>query len=779
VKHYGHATNLLTAATIVALNPVASEALYRTQMVRAGGGLVRLTGAYTGAQDAEFEVEVVNNTIVGTPRVSAPTFNGVGNAAMTAVTAAGGTAAQSITVTLADLGTETRSAYTPFQGSTLRAKAAGADANYIQITVSEAGIVRTPTDAALLADLVAGTNGYRGDEWDFGALPRNPDGTLPPGCPRLSFGDDPQVYRAFKVFSGGEYFYSFAPPPVRSVPKDSIVKAVTGSRTVTVTHTLGAAAVAFAPAGVYTLGQLVRPTTPNGHWYECTGAGTADTEPTWSTTGGSVTTGGATFIDRGQHTRSYASIITLYDALSAIQGDAASLIEVVEPIVNDLGVDGMGATELSVRTSAYVQNIIRDGTINVRTAALSVTVDAGAPTEEVTIRCISAGTPNGEVFDVRGTVSGQMPPLVTGVAYHSGYLDLLVPLLPVPTSAPATSWSTKLESTASPKPVPCVKAFHLGALAQPRTFTFEYQLRTTGCDCDGATVVGGPNPIFLGVDPETNVESLPPELKARAEDLAEWRADFIEAKTDVTPSVSADDSLPIEASTLDGPVDFSELRRRYSAVITADRIDIAAANKVYDLFYSTLRAVYDHEPGDTPTAAGTLWDEFFTAMQVTFDSLAANNFGSDFWQSAASYIALVGTGGSTANTLEINKKVFTDSFDMLIERYKAQMARVYIAADIEPPFDGPAGTGSGPWVDYGEKGWLVATDSNLLSPVTASRSRSARPAPRSPAIRWATTSACRLLPAGRCSSAADRLATTRRRGLWSARSTARSMTMRC
>lgn len=289
MKHFGNALNLLSAAVITATTPVASTAIYRTSMSKAGGGLVRATGAFTGQTDATFDVEVLNDTIVGTPRVSTPAFSGVGNAAMTLQSATGGVAAQSITITLADLGTETRNAYSPFQGATLRAKTSGADANYIELTIDESALVRTATTYSLLAEIVAGTNEYVGSAWDFGGAPRNPDGTIPSNTVRISFGDDPQVYRQFKVFQNGAYVYSFTPAPVRNIPVGTAVKTVTGGRTVSVVHTPGAAAATFIISTVYTLGQLVKPIAPNGHWYEVTVAGTsAAASPTWPTNGATV-----------------------------------------------------------------------------------------------------------------------------------------------------------------------------------------------------------------------------------------------------------------------------------------------------------------------------------------------------------------------------------------------------------------------------------------------------------------------------------------------------------
>lgn len=57
-----------------------------------------------------------------------------------------------------------------------------------------------------------------------------------------------------------------------------------GSANITLTPT--SATASWAVATAYTVGYIVRPTTPNGYIYVCTTAGTshASTEPTWPTT---------------------------------------------------------------------------------------------------------------------------------------------------------------------------------------------------------------------------------------------------------------------------------------------------------------------------------------------------------------------------------------------------------------------------------------------------------------------------------------------------------------
>lgn len=61
------------------------------------------------------------------------------------------------------------------------------------------------------------------------------------------------------------------------------------------------AIAAWAADTAYSLDDLVVPTTPNGHYYKATTAGTSDnsTEPTWPTNGSTVSDGTAVWTDQG------------------------------------------------------------------------------------------------------------------------------------------------------------------------------------------------------------------------------------------------------------------------------------------------------------------------------------------------------------------------------------------------------------------------------------------------------------------------------------------------
>lgn len=179
---------------------------------------------------------------------------------------------QDFVITLEDLGTQTRAATASLQGMGLLAAASGTTGNAIRLAIDHAALTFAATAFSLQADLKAGTNDYTGATWDFGAAVLDAEGTIPASAPRIRFGLDPQVYRAYKQFRDGEYHYGFSPAPVRDVATGARVKTVSGTRSIT--------------------------------------------------------------IDNGVTTESMTGIVTLYDALSAIR-DHSALVKVTSPIVND------------------------------------------------------------------------------------------------------------------------------------------------------------------------------------------------------------------------------------------------------------------------------------------------------------------------------------------------------------------------------------------------------------------------------------------------------------
>ncbi|MCP3960198.1 MAG: hypothetical protein GY719_20330, partial [bacterium] len=127
----------------------SAQSVHRGTVTRTGNGVVALTGSYTGADDATFEVEITAGGT--TKRVSEPTWAGAGLGTLATPTATNAVAAQTFTVTLIDRGTDTLHAKTQIAGVEIQAITAGAGGNAITLTVDASGLSRAATDYSTLS----------------------------------------------------------------------------------------------------------------------------------------------------------------------------------------------------------------------------------------------------------------------------------------------------------------------------------------------------------------------------------------------------------------------------------------------------------------------------------------------------------------------------------------------------------------------------------------------------------------------------------------------------
>lgn len=658
--------NLLTDAT--GYNPLPGSINTRTSADKSGGGVVSLTGG--AIEDATYDIEIVNNTIVGTPAVSAPVFTGVGNPVMSALVASSGVAAQVFTATLVDLGTDTTFAFLPFQGVTLQAKSSGSGGNSITVDVDESGITRTGTDYALIEPLVKAQNEYVGDQWNFGAVVLNADGTIPSGAPRISFGDDPQVYRQYKEFSDGRYVYRFSPAPVRDVQEGARVKTVTGSRTVTMTD--------------------------------------------------------------GVTTRTYSSVTTLYSLLNAILSDGSALVDVVEPVTVNLAPGGMGMVEMSVRTVSYVQSITRDGTVFVRNAEIPFTVSDDAPTEILTITCSAADYIGAEVWEVRGSVSGELADAVTAVAYDGTDYDFTIPQLLPPSSEPAAAEkSARLElldrGEGQGVPVLCVENFVLGADARNRTFEFIWRPRPPECNCDDVEIQGGPDGGILGTEEPYVGELIPVALQTRVQSLYSWLNTFVASQASIlagSTAITSDEGTAPAGTVTQETTDPSastgdaiNLLQRVGAALKVDRVDIEAAKTAAALLHSVLVDIYETNSNTMPGAAGTGWDSALTDLQTDFSALSTL-IGSTFWRNWSAYIDKGVSFSATVDDERAAEAAFSSAlltvdFDGYMEKWRARMDYVRTLGGVSPDFDGATRRGNNVWQDHNGSAWFESQDGLL------------------------------------------------------------------
>lgn len=458
--------NLVRTAALAASSVRPSTAIERIGAQRTGGGRARLAGAYTGHEAAQIDVEVV--AAGGIPRASVPQFVGVGNGQLQVAAVDAAAPLQGITLTLADLGIPTESAALDVRELRIVARTPGAAGNSIRITVAPQ-LTRTATQFSLLADWSAGTALRSGSQWDFGGLPLTARGELDAASPRLQFGFDPQVYRAYRVYKDGAWQFGLSPALERDVPAGTAVFSVAGGYIVTVTD--GATTETFGD----------------------TGAG----QP---------------------------AVVTFYDLVEALSTSA--LVEVGGVTAADRTVGGQAAIDVPLRTQAWLLSL--GGKVKLQ----NVVVPPGAPTQAVTVRCINADKVGLERWSVTGDVSGALPVATTGESYATAAIEFAVPVI-APATVDSGEWSFKYEPTSRAEseglPSVCVRPFRFGVNAKARSVTFRYQKRPPAdCKCSDMPT---PRVSLSCLGLEGEAMALDAAYQSRLEDLYEWRRDFMASNT--------------------------------------------------------------------------------------------------------------------------------------------------------------------------------------------------------------------------------------------------------
>jgi hypothetical protein len=728
MKYLFHERNTLASGTATATNIVPSAAVYRTdRATKAGGGAVALVGDYTGQDDATFDVEIVGSTS-GTPRVSEPVFSGTGNGTLSDLAVSSAVAAQEFTITLEDLGTLTRKAYAPFQSATLFARTPGDNGNDITLSISGAGLVNTPTQYATQEEIRAGQNEYVGEHWNFGTPVLNIDGTIPQNAPRIRFGFDPQVYRAYRKYVSGRYVYGFSPAPVRDVERGTPVYTVTGSRTITITDGI-----------------------------------TTDTLP---------------------------GIVTVYDCLRAIR-DNSTLVEVEGVIVNDQLPGGQGVTELAFWTTPYLVGLKRDGTQYVESADIGVELGAQVPTERLTIRCRDTRNPGAETWTVRGEVSGELANAITGVQYNDSGYSFLIPVPASPESADRGSILVRFVRPGwdGASPLPLFEAFRpvIGAEARTGTWSFEYRHRpTTLCEEPG-TMIGGPSAGCLGLTPDEGGDPVSQaSALRRMQELSAYVREHVQSNT-ASPPLRASDSVDQDIAFINtaaailrqglveiiaGPSLVPPVREGSKAYAVDDIVTDGAGFRYYASTagttgsgaptWSTTTGATTSDGTVTWTCLGKvalgIWDDAFARLKVDADVLKNISMEEFFspklrsWEASEAYAeddlvhppsgsrlstllfkcTTAGTTGSAApdwttataigDTVSDGSVVWTlmagDSVALdsvfgqgnpidaaYFQRYESEMTEARAAAGLTPNFEFAGVNGDGCWQDYPEEAY--------------------------------------------------------------------------
>lgn len=214
------------------VRPIAGAVLSLARS-RKGSGSVSLSGTYAGAEQADYDFEVIDANANDFAIVSSPVFTGAGSGSISSITWAG--AAQEFRVTLADLGQVTTSAGTDLEGSSIVARTPGSPGNSIRFTVDPSPMAYAKTDYSLLTALKAGDDTVAGPQWDWDTKVMGPDNLIPVDAHRVAFGVDGTVYVQYKVYKDGDWSYHFEPALARDVAVGTAVKFVSGGRIVTIT----------------------------------------------------------------------------------------------------------------------------------------------------------------------------------------------------------------------------------------------------------------------------------------------------------------------------------------------------------------------------------------------------------------------------------------------------------------------------------------------------------------------------------------------------------------
>lgn len=467
-----------TASASTAAITAATRQVYRQAQARSGFGMVGLTGAYTGLDDATLDVEI-RPSASGNERVTQPVFAGAGNGTLVSASATAGTATQTLTVTLVDLGTETTAAQAILYGDLLlRARSSGTGGNSITLSITPNLTLSTSPIGALAEALARDTQEWSDQRLDFGAPPLNPDGTLSASSPRLVFGrDTSRVYRHYKRWDGDQWQYGVSPKLAAAYGVGAQVHTVTGDYTVVVTN------------GV---------------------------------------------------TTESVSGTTLYAVLLALS--ASTLIEVVGVIANDQRPGGQAAIDLPIRTSAFALPVVkaRDdmpdltgltvaATAPTEVLTLQCVDDSAINAETWAVKSKVAGAllpaTTGVAYDgpyvdftiQKGTISER--PITGSIAISA----------------------TDLEGTGTPKAYPSICFYRpaLGANASAKTLTLVWTARPAeDCPCASVHVTGRPSEKHLGVDlgDDDAMSTLTAGHQSRLEALTSWHQTFVAGNTAVTAS---------------------------------------------------------------------------------------------------------------------------------------------------------------------------------------------------------------------------------------------------
>lgn len=552
---------LLSASSVL---PVVNK-VRRLSHRGTGNAQVTLTGTYTGAEQADYDLEIVD-TDVDVNRISTPTFSGAGSGALTNITASG--AQQIYTVELSNPGTQTTAASVQLEGATIKAAVEGAGGNSIRIIVDQSALVFTESNYSLLLGMNAGQGGPtspligEGFNWDSAVLDAN--GLIPTGAHRVSFGNDrSRIYLAYKEWKSGQWEYHTVPALTHDVPREAKVYFVTGGRTVTVTD--------------------------------------------------------------GSSTEIYTNIVTAYDLLIGLRAGTQSALTVVEGVVvNDRSPTGQAARELALRTDAHAE-VSTGNSYYTLNGFSDVTVTPGAGTQTVTATCFavtSADDPlarlGSERWNLRSSLLGNLGTIVTGRPYSGSQFGLTIPVQLPPSGAAAKGRFTAEEPRYVPRvgvetePPICPVALSLGPDAVDETITLTYTAPKSGdCNCASMAVPNLHTPCLGALDEEGGLMAYQADTIARILALRTKYKGWVRLLSNATTPPSS----ATEAYALTAPLDAWDEGTAAIAPVTPPSPYYARQTEsiltVVNNLESALAlidAVTDDSPGNLRAAGCAAWD---------------------------------------------------------------------------------------------------------------------------------------------------------------------------
>jgi len=467
--------NVLASANFVASNVTPIAAVFEKDSSHEGYGVVALEGAFTGNSDTIIDVKIVDG--VGDTTNTVPVFRGVGSGTISGIQL-DSVPEQKFTISLSSFGIPTKRASVDFYSAVLQAKESidPVAGNTIRVHVSTATLTKTPLNMSVPEDITEDASEFDSTSWDYGQHNLSPDGNLVDDTIRISFGDDPQIYRMYSESGVSKKIYKITPNIVREIPKGTPVYEVTGTYTMIVE-------------------------TPIGYVDEV-----------------------------------YPSIISIFDFLSAVR-ETSDTLDVIGTIADDRAPNGMGVIDIPLRTVPYLLPPIANGS-DYLTGLDAITIGPTPASETLTVVCSNNDIVGSEKWKVEGTVSNSLPDAESGVPYNSTAIGFTIPQKNVAEVVTGdihisnVSYASREEGQELP-PI-CLGPAKIGSVGYNSSITATLRRRITGglCACIDTEPKGFLSLEALGYAPEEEGGSvLSPEYLSRLKLLYAWRKDFIYKNT--------------------------------------------------------------------------------------------------------------------------------------------------------------------------------------------------------------------------------------------------------